>query len=158
MTVSDGLSAISGHTFMEINEDVFSWYEGGTYKDFITDDLYVVPIKEYLDQVNKNSDKYYVYTFGISKENEQKILNFYYHLAENNSDTYPDYDERQTFDLLGYNCTDVIVEALKAGGIVTKDFDAKSSVLNISKPEILKEKFDIKLNAQSKPLKFYGSS
>ncbi|MFH1286527.1 MAG: hypothetical protein ABII02_02125 [Candidatus Magasanikbacteria bacterium] len=157
----DGHKSAFGHSFVVTNEIVYSWYNPNAeafideiLTDELLEDLQATPLRKYLSQSNKDTDKFHIYDFIISKKDKQNIINFYTELAKKNKVNYDDYDDRILFNLFFYNCADVVVEALRAGNIVNKNFEAKNFEI-FSTPANLKRQLDIKYKSQSDPPSWY---
>jgi hypothetical protein len=146
--LSDGVDAIAGHSFLEISRDnnstIYNWSPGAgkEYHPFDnTQDLDITTPDIFFSRQGKNNDKFFSYTFNTSVEQEEKIIEFYKSLSEKNSNALST-DDRKSFNVLDYNCTDIVVDAMKSGNIVDDSFSTKS--WGISKPSILQNKLESK--------------
>ncbi|MCU0679992.1 MAG: hypothetical protein MUF50_01645 [Planctomycetes bacterium] len=139
---SYGIKSAFGHTFVSISREdkttTYSWAPNdGRDHGQATPDLYVTNT-DYI--ANKEGNVYTTYTFDTTPEQEKAIKQYYDDLAKKNDNAQG--DSRQYFEDFSYNCTDVSVEALKKGDVVSQDFSAKTS--NVSTPYGLKLKLDEK--------------
>jgi RHS repeat-associated protein len=154
----DGGSATVGHAFIEISRDdkrtVYSWGPNfGQRFDQATsgEDLVIASAEDYFKSEGKNHDTYTAYTFETTEEQEGKIKEFYRSLSEKNLETNE--NKKETYKLLN-NCTDIVLGAMKAGGVAEKNFLA--SRFGVSTPGMLKSQLDLKFNTQNKW--YYSSS
>ena len=142
---ADGYKATFGHSFIEISRDgentIYSWaLDDGNYG---TKDLTIMPKDDFLARENKNSDQYTIYTFDTSEEQEGRIVSFYSELAEKNRREKLGH-ERLSFSHHNYNCTNVVVDALKTGDIASDNF--YKSIL--SNPGGLRNRLDAQYETQ----------
>lgn len=154
------MKSFFGHSFVEINGKAYSWfnsydteinYNNTGYKVPLND-LFIGKIEKFLEKEDKDADTFFVYKFTISSEERNSVISYYNNLAlDNANDGYVD----TRFDYFNYNCTDVVIGAMKVANLVSKRFNAEN-VIGKSTPHNLKNKLDIKYRSQIFSSRWYN--
>ncbi len=146
--IKDGIESMFGHAFLAIDGTVYNWapnvgreYHGN---DFNGEDIDITSWHTFVARADKKDDSYNVYTFDTSDEQEASIRRFYLDLGRKNNAQSG--DDRTTFNVLGYNCTDVVADALRSGGVLSEKFKLGGLV---SRPGQLKSEFNKKYALQN---------
>jgi RHS repeat-associated protein len=132
-----GIDSAWGHAFVEISrggESTFYSWSPSESRD--NHDLYITDDKKYVETYRDDNDVLTIFTFETTQEQEKQIDNYYKDLQDANVS----WEKSAQFDPFGYNCTDVVVEALQSGGVIGDNFQ----LFGISTPNELKKNFDRK--------------